>query len=954
MVQESVDPDFSTSAIKQQLSSVIDNLSSKVDELKVQEGKYDELMNNITGDKVMMSIGDGYFAEYSHTDARSFLSRRIDNINNGIKEIEGRIREAKGTLRKFEEYSKLTGLQEDGAQSDDKIQESDIENKKYNEEGLPYMDIREELDENGNVLNVKINDGLMRKTIDSFDEHDDDDGESTPDNFESPHIERNISEIAEDKDEIEKTDPILSNIKESVVDEDATIGESAIMDIVEVLDDLGNVVSSSVKPAKSEVSDSGAVSPKVSEDTKGELITEIKNIDDNKDDDDDERNQVNELLYDMEIIQNPQEKTNEDELLNKIDKLDITADDKFRLKLILLDEYRRINEEGDNAKKELKLAPSSSKVEAIKQLDNSVEDDIENNTSFTNFPSGSLAMNSDEILELELLADDFDEGEGEAEFADDEEWDFEFSEDDEDDDLADELLYGKGKPEFISNNGVNSRLWDEVMSRRQNSSDKDIDIELTKLSHTSNSKKSVRFATELDIFEIENVSQELKKIQHVNQNFSRFKQERMVNKIDEIDESFEVGEKGEQGTAAVSDLVTEKLLVEEPEPMPDLSKKKSRFRMMREENDLKNDVQKSNKRENVSESIYNSTQLPVVPTTPNKIIELEHPLSDIIEREQPVNDITEREQPLSDIIEREQPVNDIVEVDQPLSDIIEREQPVNDIVEREQPLSDIIERQQLPAGTIEEIKDVTANAPVPGKAVKKSRFKMQRNNLGVNSSNPPHRSITTEKIPIEDDKPLDRRMAIEQSIADIEDKDINSDKIDGVTEDIEDGSDDIKYVETTIDFQSMQNDMDTMVKAYVLGMYDDDIVTEGPVVDKLQDFEEINKIVEENEKSNHAASGVSGDNDGSDEDEQDEDEDEGPVLLDIVENDTNFNAGNEDEVEDKIIQDEVQNNYHRLRRQMMQARERGYRKTEEELQYEPIDEDGNPIKVSRFRAARFR
>ncbi|CAH2354479.1 hypothetical protein CLIB1423_17S00100 [[Candida] railenensis] len=938
MVQEAVDPDFSTSAIKQQLSSVIDNLSSKVNELQVQEGKYDELMNNITGDKVIMSIGDGYFAEYSHTDARSFLSRRIDNINNGIKEIEGRIREAKGTLRKFEEYSKLTGLQEDGAQSDDKIQESDIENGKYNEEGLPYMDIREELDENGNVLNVKINDGPMRKTIDSFDEHDDDDGESTPDNYESPHIERDLSGTADDKDEIEETGPISSNIKESVVQEVAEDEGSAIMDIVEVLDDSGNVVSSSVKPAKSETSESGASKSKLVEGGTRESIPEGQSI--NGDEDEDEMNQVNELLYDMEIIQNPEEKANEDELLNKIDKLDITADDKFRLKLILLDEYRKINEEGDDAKKTITSTPSSSKIEAIKESDNSVEDDIENNTSFTNFPSGSLAMNSDEILELELLADDFDEGEGEAEFADDEEWDFEFSEDDEDeeedDDLADELLYGKEKPEFISNNGVNSRLWDEVMSRRQNSSEKDIDKESTKTSHASNSKKSVRFATELDIFEIENVSQELKKIQHVNQNFSRFKQERMVNKIDEIDESFEDGEQGEQETAAVSELVMEKLILGEPEPMQDLSKKKSRFRMMREENDLKSDVQKCNKKENISKS----TSTPATSATSNKITELEQPSSDIIEREQPVNDIIEREQPFSDIIEREQLVNNTIA--------------------RVQPLSDIIERDPLSTGAIEDRKEVTADAPAPRKAVKKSRFKMQRDSPGVNASNPPHRSITTEKIPIEDDKPLDRRMAIEQSIADIEDKDIVSeenmlsDRTDGVAEDIEDEGDDIKYVETTIDYQSMQNDMDTMAKAYVLGMYDDDIVTEGPVVDKLQDFEEINKIIDENEKANIAVSGVSGDNEGSDEDEQDEDEDEGPVLLDIVENDTNFNAADEDEVEDNIIQDEVQNNYHRLRRQMMQARERGYRKTEEELQYEPIDEDGNPIKVSRFRAARFR
>ena len=43
--------------------------------------------------------------------------------------------------------------------------------------------------------------------------------------------------------------------------------------------------------------------------------------------------------------------------------------------------------------------------------------------------------------------------------------------------------------------------------------------------------------------------------------------------------------------------------------------------------------------------------------------------------------------------------------------------------------------------------------------------------------------------------------------------------------------------------------MDKMAQAYVSGMYDDDIVTEGPVVHKLDDFETLNKMVEAKNKT---------------------------------------------------------------------------------------------------------
>ncbi|CAI5759905.1 unnamed protein product [Candida verbasci] len=170
---------------------------------------------------------------------------------------------------------------------------------------------------------------------------------------------------------------------------------------------------------------------------------------------------------------------------------------------------------------------------------------------------------------------------------------------------------------------------------------------------------------------------------------------------------------------------------------------------------------------------------------------------------------------------------------------------------------------------------------------------------------------------------------------------------------------DINIKETNVDYQNLQQDNDLMAKAYVLGIYDDDIITEGPVVDKLKDFEELNKIVEIRDKeiSSEYDSNLNeiGMNEiGSNEIENDIDE---PIMTDeIIENDLNDEDDDdydyENDNDDDILNQEIRENYFKLRTKLI-SESNGYKKSENEIELEPIDEDGNPIKISRFKAGRF-
>lgn len=774
MKKQTVDPQYATGAIKKQMAGVIDHLSGKKGDLSAQSAKYDELARQVggkaSGDKVMVLLGDGYFVEHTVAGARLFLERRISHIGQAVAEVEARIKEARETVTRFEAYAR----HEEFSMEDGIVNVASEQKKSLNEEGLPFIEIREELDEEGNVVAAKV-DGVAQLL---------------PEALPSSHVER-------------------------VAEGEAPETPTGIMNIVETLDDDGNVVGAVVEPEEA----------RSSANTKVEKVGSTSPTHDH----------VRDLLEEMEVTAS--RTVNENELLERIDRLEVSADDKFRLKAIALEEYRKAPGSQDQA------------------LDAAVK-------------PPAAAIDPSDLIELEILANDFDDDDGGDEFADDEEWDFEFSDDadddDSDDDMADELLYGAKRPDFIANNGLNNRLWQEVMALRGDGPPA-----------PKGRTKSVRFAAQLDIKEVENVGEELKNIQHVNQNVSRFMQSRAGRpKIEAIEE--------EVDTQPV-EVITDNAVVEDP-PVADASraKRKSRFKSMREEN--------------------GNTAAESVPS----------PLA-VAPRE------TE-EAPLSDVVERQ-----VVDQPQMQSPRIDEETQTEGAQNPTAVLSDVVESATAPL--------VPPQAPT---GRNQSKFRMQRD-----KSQTAFRSITPKPVPIDPGKPLDRRAEIVQSITEIEDEVVPTEEHSLPTEG------EITAVEATMDYQSMQNDMDTMARAYVLGMYDDDIVTEGPVVDKLEDFEIINKIVEDRAAKGDVSTTATADNEREDEEDEEDDDD---ILRDVIERDTSLDPA--EDAEDTILAHEVQTNYHRLRRQLMQAREAGYRKTDAEMEFEPIDEFGNPVKISRFRSAR--
>ncbi|CAK9441633.1 uncharacterized protein LODBEIA_P55010 [Lodderomyces beijingensis] len=184
-------------------------------------------------------------------------------------------------------------------------------------------------------------------------------------------------------------------------------------------------------------------------------------------------------------------------------------------------------------------------------------------------------------------------------------------------------------------------------------------------------------------------------------------------------------------------------------------------------------------------------------------------------------------------------------------------------------------------------------------------------------------------------------------------------------EQVEDGDEKGQSVKATqLDYHNMHEDLDTMAKAYVLGMYDDDITTQGPVLEHLDDFAGHNKMVEEKKRSGalsvHDEGSANSDEIGMDyrdEDNMDIDEDDNGAIMtdDIVEtefDDADGDAGKFDE--DEIHLREVRDDYYRLRQKMI-SQQNGYKQpSKEEREFIPVDENGNDVKVSRFKAGRLR
>ncbi|KHC51916.1 hypothetical protein MGC_04151 [Candida albicans P37039] len=697
-----------------QIDSTISNLKQKRDYLQDQLAQFESVRQGLktSGDSttpIKFQLDDGTMIEKTTTEAIEFLDKRVTEIKEALTQFNTKINEAESTKEKLNQFNQF--VQQGG-------NHEELKQEKLNEDGLPFVDIQEELDEDGNVINVQFKDAQEDTTIDKNEK----DSRGTP----------KVEILGEEIDKAKKSDKVSQSESDEF---------QALLEDMEV----------------------------ISKDKKAQ-----------------------ELNFDQ------------DDLLDKIDKLQISAEDKFKLKQVCVEEFKNLEPEHDTDKTQ----------------ENSASDKVIGN--FEN-----LAIDKNDLIELELLADDFDDSEnfqGEN-YDDDEEWDYEFDDDDEEEeeDIADELLYGGGKAKIIgSDEKSNNMLWDQIINLRKSklvATDQVAD-KIEESTVNEKKPKAVRFAEHLDINEVENISESLRNPPPETGKMSLFKQNRMSS-------------------------------------------------------------QQKNRSEEIKETVENDSVM-----------------TDILE-----NDV------MSDIVEKEPVMTDIIEKDDD-DQIFEN----NDITE-----SSIIERE--PVATINESTPETKTGTSSQKPV--SRFKAMRSSQPLKDTG----KLNTQapvKIPIPGD--TEKEVVPSESPTSL----------------------------SVSKLQDLQSDMDKMAQAYVSGMYDDDIVTEGPVVHKLDDFETLNKMVEakkqDNEKLGIQEYDAASNEVGMEIDEDDEDDDEGPILVDeIVENELDESNG---VFNDEVIFDrEIRENYHKLRNKLI-LDQNGFKKSQQELEMEPVDDEGNPIKISRFKAAK--
>jgi hypothetical protein len=169
-----------------------------------------------------------------------------------------------------------------------------------------------------------------------------------------------------------------------------------------------------------------------------------------------------------------------------------------------------------------------------------------------------------------------------------------------------------------------------------------------------------------------------------------------------------------------------------------------------------------------------------------------------------------------------------------------------------------------------------------------------------------------------------------------------------------------EVIGATLDYKSLSDDLETMAKAYVLGLYDDDIQTSGEVIEELKDFEDHNKIVEniKNSKLHQRVEEINKrfeDPNGKIEEIL---EDNNPMMVsDIVENDVDeilkANAIPDDqldiELNDETLTTQVALDYVKVRSNMIHKYNGGFKETDKEKEF--VRPEGGQ-RISRFKSAR--
>ncbi|CEP20772.1 unnamed protein product [Cyberlindnera jadinii] len=407
--------------------------------------------------KILVFLGCEYFVERDPQSAVDQVETRLKYLTTAIHEFETKIKEAKKTVENIDtlvqyESERETSTDDRGAQN------------AKNEEGLAFMDIREELDEEGNVISSSVNPQDEKRLHDFGKEHG---------------VDSKASEMTELEELME--DMGISKTPEPKIKE--------IEDIAQ-LPDLG-----ASEPANDAVEE--FIKESVVEENIEEVIEEV-----------DDTKEVKDTTGTKDIIESTE--TTDDE-----PKEDNDQHPYFAL----------LREMGIRSITESKLCDKDDTTNSshgnIDKSASSVEDGA------NEYDPSKPAIDPDDILQLQIIADEFDEDD--VDF-DDLEYGF------DQDDSTDEDTDGDWDISYESKALVpptSMALFKKELEKMRNEKTQgketineavvdDIFTEGAK----AKKKKSVSFAKELQIKEVENISEELKRNQKAQSKVSKFKQMR--------------------------------------------------------------------------------------------------------------------------------------------------------------------------------------------------------------------------------------------------------------------------------------------------------------------------------------------------------------------------------------------------------------------------------------------
>ncbi|CCE80164.1 Piso0_003266 [Millerozyma farinosa CBS 7064] len=456
-----LDSSFDTS-IDKMFTNIIENLERKKNSLTNTLDECITLQNMLRDDHerpvYMIHLGGDYFCEMTQNDAQRFVTRKTEMTSKLLSEFNSKIQSGKKAR------DELSQLEHSADSNVSQVSET-------NSEG--FIDIVEELDEDGSVKSAKLN----NKPFEDI-------SYPLPSSNQKPKNPNQSKECP----------------SETAVDYDREKTPRSAEDFPNKVDEIEN--------------ESGH----------------------NKFEHNDE--QIKELLEDMEIaVENNSSRNSNNiniaDLLERIDNLNIEREDKFKLKEICVEETNKMNNvsldvEEEKTDSRQATRDSSNEKSAPQKFD---KDKINN-------PRDSVNISPDDLIELEIISDDLNNLNDESAYSDNEEWDYVFSDEEEEeedsDDYADDYLFGNKKMNLIPSRGesnksaLNERLWEQVLESRNKLREKSSELQIPK--NEKKKQKSVRFAENLEIKEIENVSEEIRNSNVKYERKSRFKQARLQSK----------------------------------------------------------------------------------------------------------------------------------------------------------------------------------------------------------------------------------------------------------------------------------------------------------------------------------------------------------------------------------------------------------------------------------------